>query len=584
MPTTQDSSAKTPQEVFQTFAKETSKFMQGFVANQGQEMFSGFIRAWEAWTKQSLQNPKEWMELMTRYQQDQFNLWMSTFTAKKDEPTKPIVASSSGDRRFSGKDWQENPVFDYIRQSYLLTSNFLNQMAEMTPLLDEKSKQKLKFYTRYFVDSLSPSNFVATNPEVMRLAIETKGQSLINGMKNLLTDMEQGHISMTDESVFSLGKNLATTAGAVVYENSIMQVIQYSPTTEKVLARPLVIVPPCINKYYILDLSPENSFVKYAVSQGNTVFMISWVNPSKEQSELSWDDYLNLGVFKAVEVAKNITHSDKVNTASWCIGGTILASALAVMHEKKDDSVASATYFTTMLDFSEPGELGVFIDELQITRRESQLKHMGILSGRDLATTFSMLRANDLIWSYVVSNYLKGQTPPPFDILYWNSDPTNLPAKMYSFYIRNMYLENNLVKPNAISLCGVPVNLQNIATPSYFLSTIEDHIAPWTTTFSCTQLFDGPIEFVLGASGHIAGVINPPAKKKRNYWTNGELGKDSGHWLKTAQSQPGSWWPHWSAWLKKQHNEEIHAPVSLGSKDYAVIEPAPGRYVKARID
>jgi len=582
MSVTQPSAAKTPQEVFQIFTKETNKFLQGFVANQGQEMFNGFMQAWESWSKQVLQDPKQWVDLITRYQQDQFNLWLAMLATQKDKSV--VITPPPGDRRFAAKDWQENPVFDYIKQSYLLTANFLNQMAEHTPLLDEPHKKKLKFYTKYFVDALSPTNFTLTNPEVMRLAMETKGQSLVEGLRNLLADMEKGHISMTDESAFALGKNLAVTKGAVIYENEIMQLLQYQPTTPQVLARPLVIVPPCINKYYILDLGPENSFVKYAVDQGNTVFMISWINPEKENSQLSWDDYLTKGVFKAFEVAKTITGADQVNAASWCIGGTILATALAVMHEQKENSVASATYFTTMLDFSEPGDLGVFIDELQIARRESQLKYQGILSGRDLSLTFSMLRANDLIWSYVVSNYLKGQTPSPFDILYWNSDPTNLPTKMYSYYIRNMYLENNLIKPNALTLCGVPINLQNITTPSYFLSTIEDHIAPWTTTFKTTELFSGPLEFVLGASGHIAGVINPPAKKKRNYWTNGELGKGSANWLKSAQSEAGSWWPHWSAWLKKQGSEAIPAPTALGNAQYPPLEAAPGRYVKKRID
>jgi polyhydroxyalkanoate synthase len=348
--------------------------------------------------------------------------------------------------------------------------------------------------------------------------------------------------------------------------------------------RPLLIVPPCINKYYILDLQPSNSFVKYAVEQGNTVFVISWLNPENEQSEFAWDDYINLGVIKAIEVAKAISNSQQVNTCSWCVGGTILATALAVLAQNEDNSVASATYFTTMLDFSEPGELGVFIDEAQIARRESQLKFVGILSGKDLAVTFSMLRANDLIWSYVVNNYLKGQTPSPFDILYWNSDPTNLPAKMYSYYIRNMYLENKLIQPNALTMCGVPLNLGKIKVPSYFLSTIDDHIAPWMTTFASTELFGGPVEFVLGASGHIAGVINPANKNKRNYWINGEIGKGASHWLETAQSQPGSWWTNWSEWLRKQGSTQVAAPTVLGNVQYSAIEPAPGRYVKKRLD
>lgn len=581
MPTQQPT--QNPQEVFQAFAKEITRFYEGFAANQGQEMLQEFMQAWEAWYQQSLQNPQQWLDLVTHYQQDQLKLWMNLLGTKPNEPPTPVVSPPPGDRRFAAKEWQENPVFNYVRQSYLLTSNLLNDMAKVTPL-EESNKKKLLFYTKYFVDAISPSNFAMTNPEVMRLAMETKGQSLMDGLKNLLTDLEKGRISMTDETAFQLGKNLAVTPGAVVYENDLMQLLQYQPTTEKVLDRPLVIVPPCINKFYILDLSPENSLIKYAVDQGNTVFVISWVNPGMELRDYSWDDYLELGVFTAFKVIKEITGAEQINAGSWCIGGTILASALAVMHQKQDLSVASATYFTTLLDFSEPGDLGVFIDEVQIARRESQVKYKGLLSGKDLALTFSMLRANDLIWSYVISNYLKGQTPPPFDILYWNSDPTNLPANMYSYYIRNLYLDNKLIQPNALTMCEVPVDLRNIKTPSYFLSTLEDHIAPWKTTFNSTELFAGPIEFVLGASGHIAGVINPPAKKKRNYWIGGELGKGPEHWQKTAKSAAGSWWPYWSAWLQKQGGNEIPAPKELGNTKYRVIEAAPGRYVTKRLN
>ncbi|MDY6992378.1 MAG: class I poly(R)-hydroxyalkanoic acid synthase [Pseudomonadota bacterium] len=571
---------KNPQEIFQAFTKQYNDFLQGFASHQGQEMFKQFNQAWSALTTQWLQDPQKWLETMSHYQQQQMNLWLQLFNQSGEQTEKSIAPI---DRRFTAKEWKENPVFDYIKQSYLLTSQWLIKMAE-TVHLDEENQKKLNFYTKYFVDAMSPSNFAFTNPEVIQQAIETKGQSLIDGLQHLLGDMEKGHISMTDESAFELGKNLAITPGGVVYENELMQLIQYHPTTEKVLDRPLLIVPPCINKYYILDLQPQNSFIKYAVDQGNTVFVISWVNPEKELKDYAWDDYLNLGIFKALEIIKAISSAKKINTASWCIGGTLLASALSVMQKKKNNIVASGTYFTTMLDFSEPGDLGVFIDELQIARRESQLEYSGILSGKDLALTFSMLRANDLIWSYVVNNYLKGQAPTPFDILYWNSDPTNLPAKMYSYYIRNMYIENNLIKPNVLTMCNVAVNLNNIKVPSFFLSTIDDHIAPWKTCFSSTELLGGSIEFVLGASGHIAGVINPPAKNKRNYWLNGEMGKGAEHWLQTAQKQPGSWWSYWNEWLKKQGGEEIPAPQTLGNSQYTIIEPAPGRYVKKRIN
>ncbi|EIJ44347.1 poly(R)-hydroxyalkanoic acid synthase, class I [Beggiatoa alba B18LD] len=575
---------QTPKELLEKFNKLTTEWMEGFGANQSQEMLKQFTNAWNAIATQSAQDPQKWVEIITQYQQAQMQLWMNVMGAPIGGEHKTIATPDPTDRRFAAKDWEEHPVFDYLKQSYLLASNLLMQSAEQAQLNDD-NKRKLRFYTKYFIDAMSPSNFVTTNPEVIKQAVETKGQSLLDGLKNLLADLEKGRISMTDESAFKLGKNIAVTAGAVVYESDIMQVVQYKPTTETVLDKPVVIVPPCINKFYILDLQPDNSFVKYAVDQGNTVFVISWINPDEKLSQLAWDDYIDKGVIKAFEIAKEITGAKKVNAVSWCVGGTILATALAVLHARKKQAlVNSATFFTTMLDFSDPGELGVFIDEVQFMQRESQLKHTGVLSGKDLATAFSMLRANDLIWSYVVNNYLKGQTPAPFDILYWNSDPTNLPAKMYTFYLRNMYLDNKLVQPDALTLCDVPINLRNIKTPSYFLSTIDDHIAPWTTTFTATELFSGPLEFVLGASGHIAGVINPASKNKRNYWTGGEKGKGSAHWLETAQSQKGSWWNHWSQWLKAQGGEQVPAPKELGSKDHAVVEPAPGRYVAKRIE
>lgn len=571
---------KNPQELWKSLAKESTEFFEGFASNQGQEMMKEFMQAWNSLATQSVKNPKEWVDLVGNYQKTQFELWTKVL-GSMGKADKPLVTPPPGDRRFSAKEWQENPVFDYMKQSYLLAANMLTEAAERAQL-DEANQKKLKFYTKYFIDAMSPTNFATTNPEVIKHAIDTKGQSLIDGLQNLLGDMQKGRISMTDEKAFVLGKNIATTPGSVVFENDIMQVIQYKPTTEKVLDRPLLIVPPCINKFYILDLQPENSFIKYAVDQGNTVFIISWANPSEKQSDIAWDDYIEKGVLKAIEAIKAITNSKKVNAVSWCVGGTILATSLAVMAERKNTSVASATFFTTMLDFADPGELGVFIDEMQVAQREAQLKNSGVLPGKDLALAFSMLRANDLIWSYVVNNYLKGQTPAPFDILYWNSDPTNLPSKMYSFYLRNMYLDNKLIQPNALKMCDAPINLRNIKVPSYFLSTIDDHIAPWKSTFTATELFTGPIEFVLGASGHIAGVINPPYKPKRNYWVNGELGKGTDKWLETAKSVPGSWWPHWIEWLKKQGGAEVDAPKSLGNAEHPALEAAPGRYVSIR--
>jgi polyhydroxyalkanoate synthase len=361
-----------------------------------------------------------------------------------------------------------------------------------------------------------------------------------------------------------------------------MQLIQYQPTTGRVWKRPLLIIPPFINKFYILDLQPENSFVKYALDEGHAVFLISWVNPGSEQRDTIWDDYIESGVLTAIKVIKKITAAKKVNAVAWCVGGTLLASVLAVMHTRKSRPIASATFLTTLLDFSEPGEIGVFIDRNVLDERQKKLEQTGILPGKDLALVFSLLRANDLIWSYVVNNYLKGNTPPPFDVLYWNSDPTNLPANLYISYVKDMYLDNKLVEPSALTMCDTAVDLRKIKTPSYFLSAISDHIAPWQATAKTVDLFSGPVEFVLGASGHIVGVINPPAKKKRSYWINGKRDGGPELWLRTAESQPGSWWPHWSKWLRQFTGEQKKAPKTLGNKEFPVIEEAPGRYVMKR--
>lgn len=571
-----------PQEIFDNYAQRMAEWTQGAPGAVLQEMSREFMQAWSDVALQSLQSPEKWAQMAAKYQRDQMSLWLSLFGLQEADGEQAI-APERGDRRFSGKEWRENPVFNYLKQSYLLASNMLLEIADNTHL-DEQEKNKLRFFTRQFVDGLSPSNFAATNPEVIQHAMETNGQSLVDGLKNLLGDIDKGRISMTDESVFKLGENIATTPGAVIFKNELFELIQYQPATEKVCNRPLVIIPPFINKFYILDLQPENSFVRYALEQGSTVFMISWVNPDQDHRDLSWDDYIETGVFKAFEVARAITGAKQVNTVAWCVGGTLLASALAVLHARKSASVGSATFLTTLLDFSEPGELGVFIDETQVAQREKYVEQTGMLPGKDLALIFSLLRANDLIWSYVVKNYLKGQQPEPFDLLYWNSDPTNLPAKLYVSYIQDMYLKNKLVCANALTFCGEKIDLGKIETPCYFLSTIEDHIAPWLATYKILQLFSGPVEFVLGASGHIAGVINPPSKNRRHYWINGDPGGSPEHWLETAEQVPGSWWPHWNAWLKARGGSEVKAPDVLGNAEYKPLEPAPGRYVMRRSD
>ncbi|RDE24312.1 class I poly(R)-hydroxyalkanoic acid synthase [Motiliproteus coralliicola] len=559
---------------FTAMNAETHKLVEMFGGQVGEQYLDNLNSAWSQLLSRPT-DPQGWVEAINEYQRSSLQFWSTLLTGSD-------AAATNRDSRFKADEWSENPVFNYIKESYLIASKLLNKAVENVNL-DDKSQKKLEFFTQQYIDAMSPSNFAATNPEVLQQAVETKGQSLISGLQNLLGDLDKGRITMTDEEAFVLGENVATTEGQVVYENELFQLIQYTPTQEKVAERPLLIVPPCINKFYIMDLQPGNSFAKYNVDQGNNTFMVSWVNATPEQSHLNWDDYIESGVLEALEVVKKITGSKKVNTAGWCIGGTILSTALAVLTERKDNTVSSATFLTTMTDFEEPGDIGVFLGDDEVGSLLQKVEQEGVLNGKNLATAFNMLRSNDLIWSYVVNNYLKGQNPVPFDLLYWNSDPTNLPADFYSFYIRNMYLENNLSKPGGVTICNTPIDLAKIKTPSYFLSCIEDHIAPWKSTYKGTEMLKN-CEFVLGASGHIAGVINPASRNRRHFWINGELGGTPDQWLDSAEKQEGSWWSHWSAWLKKRAGKQIEAPKELGSKDHAPIEPAPGRYVAVRID
>ena len=570
-----------PQEFINYLNQESQKVLEMYSSVGSEDIFKNFTQSWTELATRSFEDPSAWVRAITDYQQAQINLWQNILTGKSSE--SPVAEPQKGDRRFAADEWSQNPVFSYIKQSYLLTSNLMNEMAANANLNDNEQK-KLEFYTKQYIDAMSPTNFAVTNPEVLQQALETKGQSLIDGLQNLLGDVEKGRITMSDETAFTLGENIATTEGAVVFENEMLQLIQYKPTTEQVFARPTLIVPPCINKFYIMDLQEHNSYVKYCVDQGQTVFLISWVNPTAEQRDISWDNYVEDGVLKAMDAVKKITGSSKLNATSWCIGGTILASTLAVMANRKDDSLASATFLTTLTDFTDPGELSVFIDEQQVKQLTQKIDDEGLLNGRNLATAFNMLRSNDLVWSYVVNNYLKGQNPAPFDILYWNADSTNLPAKMYNFYINNMYIENKLAQPGGLTICGESIDLRNIKVPTYFLSTIDDHIAPWKGTFKGTEMMQGDIEFVLGASGHVAGVINPASKNRRNYWTGGELGQGADHWLETAERQEGSWWPNWAKWLKPKSGKKVDAPKDFGNADFKVIEPAPGRYVSTRVE
>jgi polyhydroxyalkanoate synthase len=511
----------------------------------------------------------------------EFTKWQMDMLQQMAEPWAQLMPGVR-DRRFAGEVWSKDPRYAQLVRTYLANADLLRKTLDAAPL-DERSKAQWGFALRQVIDALSPANTLATNPEALQLAMETGGASLIEGMRLFTEDLAKGRVSMTDEMAFEVGGNVATTPGSVIYENELMQLIQYTPTTGRVHQRPLVIVPPCINKYYILDLQPANSFVAHAVGQGHTVFLVSWRNAGPGQQRLTWDDYLDLGVFQAFHVARSITSVDKVNTLGFCIGGTLLASALAVAAAHGEHPAASVTLLTTLLDFGETGELGLLVSEEMVGAREAAIGSGGLLKGSELAQVFASLRANDLIWPYVVQGYLKGQAPPAFDLLFWNSDDTNLPGPMFCWYLRNTYLENKLREPGATVQAGVPVDLGAIAAPAFVYASKEDHIVPWTAAYASTQLLSGAdVRFVLGASGHIAGVINPPAKKKRSYWTAGSTPPDAEAWLAAAESTPGSWWPAWYEWLAPHSGPEVDAPAEPGNDEFRSIEPAPGRYVQEK--
>ncbi|MGH8704377.1 MAG: class I poly(R)-hydroxyalkanoic acid synthase [Burkholderiales bacterium] len=511
----------------------------------------------------------------------QAQLWSSMLNGQKG--AAPVIAPEPGDRRFAAKEWRENPYFDYLKQSYLLAARYLAELAEGAQL-EAKAKERLRFAVKQWSDAMCPANFAATNPEVLRRALESRGESLARGIGNVMADAQRGRISQSNEAAFEVGRNLAITPGDVVYENDLMQLIQYAAATPEVGARPLVMVPPCINKYYILDLQPENSFVRHALAQGHTVFMVSWRNAGPEQGRYGWDDYLRLGIFDAFRVAREIAGADRVNALGFCVGGTLLGAALAVLAAKGERPVESVTYLTTMHDFAEPGQIGLFVDEPSVAAREATIGVDGILPGSDLAFVFSALRSNDLIWPYVVNNYLLGGSPSVFDLLYWNADSTNLPGPMYCYYVRNTYLENRLCVPDALENCGVKVDLGKADRPAFILATREDHIVPWRAAYRSVHLLGGEKKFVLGASGHVAGVINPAAKNRRSYWTGAGAAypEDPESWLAQATEQRGSWWTPWAEWLAAFKGGAREAPARTGSAQYPAIEPAPGRYVKER--
>jgi polyhydroxyalkanoate synthase len=533
---------------------------------------------------QETPDPARWLADLMRAQQDMQETmqqlaapWASFWASAW--PSTAAAAEPAGDKRFAGEAWSKDPRFAALARTYVAQTEQLQAALSAAPL-DERSKAQWGFALRQLTDALSPANMLATNPEALQLAMETGGASLADGLRLFTEDLARGRIAMTDETAFEVGGNVATTAGSVIYENELMQLIQYSPATGTVHERPLVIVPPCINKYYILDLQPKNSFIAYAVAQHQTVFLVSWRNAGPGQAKLTWDDYLEQGVLQAIEVARRITGAGQVNTLGFCIGGTLLASALAVQAARGEHPAASMTLLTTMLDFTDTGEIGLLVDEPGVIAREAAIGRGGLLQGSELAQVFAALRANDLIWPYVVQGYLQGKAPPAFDLLYWNSDGTNLPGPMFCWYLRNTYLENKLREPGGTVQCGQPVDLGSVTAPAFVYASKDDHIVPWTTAYASTQLLAGDTTFVLGASGHIAGVINPPVKNKRNYWKLSTTEIDPGTWLDAAESVPGSWWPAWTSWLEPYGGEQVPAPREPGSSEFAPIEPAPGRYVK----
>ena len=593
-----DSSEHNPSEFARNMAVVAEKcqlIMQEFLARRTQDMAQTPLDplnmggAFMELCARLMSDPVKLWEKQVELWQDYLNLWQNATGRMLGDEAKPMIEPDSKDKRFRDEAWEQNALFDFLKQSYLLTARWLQHSVKDVSGMDAHTSRKIDFYTRQFVDALSPSNFLVTNPEVLKATLNSNGENLVHGLENLLEDMERGHghlrISMTDQNAFEVGKNLAITKGKVIYRNDLMELIQYAPTTKEVYKTPILIMPAWINKFYILDLQPDNSLVKWLVDQGYTVFVVSWVNPDEHLSTKNFDDYMAEGPLAALDAIEQATGERQVSMGGYCLGGTLQAITLAWLHAKgQQDRVKSATYLTTMIDFTESGELSVFIDEEQLKAMEAKMSQTGYLEGSDMAMTFNMLRANDLIWSFVVNNYLLGKDPFPFDLLYWNSDSTRMPATMHSFYLRNMYQKNLLIQPKALTIGGVKIDLTTIATPTYILSTREDHIAPWKSTYAATQTYKGDIRFVLAASGHIAGVINAPSRGKYNHWVseghNFPASPDT--WLATAKEESGSWWPDWIEWHKKFAGPKVPARTP-GDGKLKPLGDAPGSYVKVNV-
>jgi polyhydroxyalkanoate synthase len=541
----------------------------------------------DAWAR-VLADPMRMAQTQMRMWHDYWSLWQHSMMKLMGQGGQPVAEPLRSDRRFKHGDWQSNFLYDYIKQSYLITAKHLHQSLAGVQGLDEQTAKKVDFYTRQYIDALSPTNFVVTNPEVLRETVASGGQNLLKGFSNLLEDMTRGNggqlkVRMTDEDAFRLGENVGLTPGKVVFQNDLMQLIQYAPSTAEVYKTPLLIIPPWINKYYILDLREKNSFIRWAVGEGMTVFVVSWVNPDERLAHKDFEDYLVEGPLAALDAIEQATGEPDANVIGYCLGGTLLAATLGYLAAKKQKRIASATFMTALIDFTAAGELEVFIDEAQVASLEKKMAERGYLEGSEMANTFNLLRANDLIWSFVINNYLLGRDPFPFDLLHWNCDSTRMPAKMHSFYLRNMYMNNRLREPGGVTLGGVPIDVSKVNLPTYFVSAMEDHIAPWKTTFAGPGLLKGDSRFVLSGSGHIAGMINPPAANKYGYWTNDERATDADAWFANATQHDGSWWTDWRNWITPYLDREVAARVP-GKGKLPVIEAAPGSYARLRAD
>ena len=584
-------------ESFASAADKSAKLLGEFVARQanaGQSLVTdefGITKAFLELAAKMLSNPYLLAETQLNLWWEYSALWQASMMKLLGQNAGPVAEPAKTDKRFRHEDWEEHFLFDYIKQSYLIAARWLHRAVASVEGLDEHTQKKVDFFTRQYIDALAPSNFALTNPEVFRETIATGGQNLVKGLNNLLDDIERGNgqlrISMTDSKAFELGVNIPTTPGHVVFQNDLMQLIQYEPATKQVWKRPLLIIPPWINKYYILDLREKNSLVKWCVQQGLTVFVISWVNPDERHASKDFVDYMHEGPLAALDAMEKATGEKTANILGYCLGGTLLASTLGYLAAHRDRRVASASFMTSLIDFSGAGELEVFIDEDQVALLERKMSERGYLEGAHMANTFNMLRSNDLIWSFVINNYLMGRDPFPFDLLHWNQDSTRMPAKMHSFYLRNMYMKNKLREPGGITLAGTPIDLAKVKVPAYFVSSIEDHIAPWKATYAGAQVLGGKTRFVLSGSGHIAGMVNPPAANKYGYWTNDELPAEATEWFAGAKQHEGSWWQDWWTWLKPQAGTEVAARElsrTTGKARRKLLESAPGSYARLRAD